>query len=121
MRLQFVTASNAKQIFFKTDMKQILIQSRIYHVRGKKVMLDYDLAKIYGVKTKVLNQAIKRNQKKFPRDFMFQLNVREWNKIAGLATVIRNVAENKTNRSQFVTGSKYRSKHFFLMFLLNTE
>lgn len=93
-------------------MKQILIQSKIYHVRGKKVMLDYDLAKIYGVKTKVLNQAIKRNSRRFPRDFMFQLNAREWNKIATLDTVIQNVAEKKTMRSQFVTASNKRNKQF---------
>src|SRR5688572_2890715 len=93
-------------------MKMILIKSKIYQIRGKKVMLDYDLAKIYGVKTKVLNQAIKRNRKKFPRDFMFQLNTREWKKIASVNTIIENVAEKKMNRSQFVTGSKHRSKKF---------
>lgn len=90
----------------------ILIKSKIFQIRGKKVMLDYDLAKIYGVKTKVLNQAIKRNRKKFPRDFMFQLNTREWKKIASISTVIKNVVEKKTRRSQNVTASKYRNKQF---------
>jgi hypothetical protein len=49
------------------------IQSMIYLVRGQKVMLDADLAQLYGVKTKVLNQAIRRNMARFPEDFMFEL------------------------------------------------
>ena len=66
------------------------IISKIYIIRDKKVMLDRDLADLYGVKTKVLNQAVKRNVKRFPEDFMFQLN-RE---------------EVKAARSQFVTLQK---------------
>ena len=53
------------------------IESLIYEIRGKKVMLDKDLAKMYGVETKVLNQAVKRNRKRFPEDFMFQLTPEE--------------------------------------------
>ena len=53
------------------------IESLIYEIRGKKVMLDKDLAKMYGVETKVLNQAVKRNMKRFPEDFMFQLTPEE--------------------------------------------
>jgi hypothetical protein len=49
------------------------IISQIYIIRGRKVMLDSNLARIYGVKTKVLNQAVKRNADRFPVDFMFQL------------------------------------------------
>lgn len=52
----------------------ILVQNLIYEIRGKKVMLDYDLAKLYHVETKVLNQAVKRNIKRFPSDFMFRLD-----------------------------------------------
>ena len=55
-----------------------IIQSKIHEVRGCKVMLDYDLAKIYKVETKVLNQAIKRNADRFPKDFMFRLTAKEW-------------------------------------------
>ena len=47
--------------------------NKIYLIRGQKVMLDKDLAELYGVETKVLNQAIKRNANRFPEDFMFQL------------------------------------------------
>ncbi len=55
-----------------------IIQSKIYEIRGLKVMLDYDLAALYGVETKVLNQSIKRNAERFPDDFMFRLNKKEW-------------------------------------------
>ena len=50
-----------------------LIQSKIYEIRGQKVMLDFDLAEMYKVETRVLNQAVKRNIERFPDDFMFQL------------------------------------------------
>jgi hypothetical protein len=49
------------------------IQNRIYELRGERVMLDRDLAFLYEVETKALNQAVKRNIKRFPEDFMFQL------------------------------------------------
>ena len=61
----------------------------ISFVRGEKVLLDADLAELYGVATKVLNQAVKRNKDRFPLDFMFQLTAEEWNSM----------------RSQFVTAS----------------
>ena len=54
------------------------IQSKIYEIRGRKVMLDFDLAELYQVETRVLNQAVKRNIGRFPEDFMFQLNADEW-------------------------------------------
>ena len=53
------------------------IRSKIYEIRGKKVMLDRDLAELYHVETKVLNQAVKRNIERFPADFMFQLSKEE--------------------------------------------
>lgn len=54
-----------------------IIINKIYLVRGHKVMLDRDLAEMYGVETRVLNQAIKRNEKRFPADFMFQMTSEE--------------------------------------------
>ncbi len=65
------------------------IQNMIYIIRGLRVMLDSDLAKLYGIETKILNQAVKRNQPRFPDDFMFQLTAEEYNNL----------------RSQFVTSS----------------
>ena len=56
-----------------------VIQSKIYEIRGQKVMLDRDLAEMYDVQTKVLNQAVKRNIERFPEDFMFQLTNEETN------------------------------------------
>lgn len=54
------------------------IVERIFLLRGQKVMFDSDLAEMYGVDTKVLNQAVKRNALRFPEDFMFQLSQNEW-------------------------------------------
>ena len=60
-------------------MEQLqVIQSKIYEVRGQKVMLDKDLAELYQVTTGNLNKAVKRNIKRFPPDFMFQLTDEEW-------------------------------------------
>jgi len=53
------------------------IQQKIYFIRGEKVMFDRDLAVLYGVETKALNRAVKRNKDRFPSDFMFQLNKSE--------------------------------------------
>ena len=56
----------------------VLVQNLIHEIRGKKVMLDFDLARLYHVETRSLNQAVKRNIKRFPSDFMFQLTEKEW-------------------------------------------
>ena len=55
-----------------------IIQSKIYEIRGQRVMLDFDLAAMYGVKTGRLNEQVKRNIERFPEDFMFQLTKGEW-------------------------------------------
>ena len=62
------------------DMSEdlMIVQNLIYEIRGQKVMLDFDLAKLYQVETKVLNQAVRRNIKRFPEDFMFQLDNKEF-------------------------------------------
>ena len=67
----------------------ILVQNLIHEFRGKKVMLDFDLARLYQVETKVLNQSVRRNIKRFPVDFMFQLDNKEFASL----------------KSQFVTSS----------------
>src|SRR4030067_2372672 len=54
-----------------------IIERKIFFIRGKKVMLDRDLAELYEVETRVLNQAVKRNLNRFPEDFMFQLTQAE--------------------------------------------
>jgi hypothetical protein len=50
----------------------------VREVRGQKVMLDFDLARVYGAETKSLNRAVKRNADRFPKDFMFQISSHEW-------------------------------------------
>src|SRR5436190_14241 len=75
------------------------IARAIYLLRGHKVMLDFDLAALYGVATKVLNQAVKRNRDRFPEDFMFRLSVAETSSLR--------------NWSQIVTSSrKHRGKSY---------
>ncbi len=63
-------------------MNLITIQNKIYEVNGVKIMLDFDLAELYEVETRVLNQAIKRNIDSFPEDFMFRLTKEEWEDIS---------------------------------------
>ena len=63
----------------KIHLEEIDIKSLIHVVRGQQVMLDSDLAMLYGVETRSLNQSVKRNIRRFPDDFMFQLTKREWN------------------------------------------
>lgn len=59
-------------------MNLSIIQNKIYEIRGQKVMLDFDLAELYEVETKVLNQSVKRNIERFPDRFMFRLTEKEW-------------------------------------------
>ena len=73
------------------------IKTKIYEIRDQKVMLDFDLAELYEVETKVLNQTVKRNINRFPEDFMFQLTKIEWNSL----------------RSQFVTSKGKGGTRYF--------
>lgn len=57
------------------------IQNLIYDIRDQKVMLDFDVATLYGTETRILKQAVKRNKERFPKDFMFQLNKKEWQEL----------------------------------------
>jgi|WetSurMetagenome_2_1015567.scaffolds.fasta_scaffold356666_2 hypothetical protein len=60
--------------------EESLVQS-IYLIRGKKVMLDFDLAQLYGIETRVLKQQVRRNKDRFPDDFMFELTREEWEEV----------------------------------------
>jgi hypothetical protein len=83
------------------------IEQKIFVLRGHRVMLDKDLADLYGVETKVLNQAVKRNLDRFPDDFMFQLNTNEAESVLFSRSQIVTLKNGaKTNlRSQIVTSS----------------
>jgi hypothetical protein len=63
------------------NMSLLKIETKIYEVRGIKVILDFDLAELYEVETKNLNLSVKRNLKRFPADFMFQLSKSEWDSL----------------------------------------
>jgi len=88
------------------------IETKILLIRGKKVIMDKDLAVLYGVETKQLNQAVRRNIERFPDDFMFQLNTREM----GFWGLKFGLEQPKNLRSQFVTsnrgGRRYQSYVF---------
>jgi len=67
------------------------ITSRIFMIRGRKVMLDRDLAEIYGVETKRLNEQVKRNIKRFPTDFMFQLTAKEKEEVVAICDHLKTL------------------------------
>jgi len=84
------------------------IRSRIFTIRGVQVMLDRDLAELYGVPTKALNQAVKRNIERFPERFMFQLGKDD---IANLRSQIVISSAETSLRSQIVTLNKKQGQH----------
>jgi hypothetical protein len=87
--------------------EQEAIGEKIFTIRGQKVILDFDLAEMYEVPTKRLNEQIKRNKGRFPKDFMFQLTSHEWE-----ALKLQIAISNSSMRSQFATASK-RNVRFF--------
>lgn len=90
------------------------IETPIFSVRGKRVILDADLAHLYGTTTKALNQAVKRNSDRFPEDFAFQLTAEEVRSLRSQFVTSTGqhieLIEEYINRSQYVTGSgKHRN------------
>jgi len=80
-------------------MKAQIIQDSIYEVRGERVMLDFDLAKLYSVETRIFNQAVKRNGQSFPKDFMVRLTAKEWKEISSSQIVMMdNLPKNRAGR-----------------------
>lgn len=103
-------------------MKTEIIHNKIYEIRGHKVMLDYEIAEMFEVETRTLNQAVKRNIERFPEDFMFQLTEAEWELMRSqIATSSGSSALRSQNVtlnedvliSQFVT-SKGNSSQFVM-------
>jgi hypothetical protein len=86
------------------------IERQIHYIRGHKVMLDSDLAELYGVETKVLNRAVKRNRGRFPADFSFQLTTEE-------AVVLRFQIGTSSLRSQSVTSKPVRGGRRYLPYV----
>ena len=93
----------------KLTLRPENIAQLVYFIRGEKVMLDADLAKLYGVSTKALNQALRRNRERFPEDFVFQLTAEEFALLR--SQIVTSNAEEpdsqglRPNWSQFVTSS----------------
>jgi len=85
-----------------------VIQNKIYEARGQKIMLDFDLAQLYEVETRVLNQAIKRNIDSFPEDFMFRLTREEYNVLRSQIVILnKQQSDNhEINSSQIVMTKK---------------
>ena len=91
----------------QSSSEDISIKSMIRVIRGQQVMLDFDLAFLYGVETKALNQAVKRNTNRFPEDFMFKLTKSEL-EILRSQIVTSNPIERQQNtnwKSQIVTSN----------------
>ena len=72
-------------------MSLLTLQNKIYEINGVKIMLDFDLAELYEVETRVLNQAIKRNIDSFPEDFMFRLTKEEWELMTSSQSVMMDL------------------------------
>ncbi len=95
MQTQIQHLENRQQINFQPTIPTIvlvmmelqIIQNKIYEIRGQRVMLDFDLAELYEVETRVLNQAVKRNIRRFPSDFMFQLTNKEFDNLMSQSVI----------------------------------
>ena len=94
-------------------MQLTIIQNRIYEIRSVKVMLDFDIAELYQIETKRLNEQVKRNKDRFPIDFMFRLTKKEWNSMRSqfVTSSSQDVDFNQSTdmRSQIATASKKRN------------
>ena len=83
-------------------MQLQLIQKKIYELRGQRVMLDFDLADLYEVETRALNQAVKRNAERFPERFMFQLTREEWKSLISQIVISKNEKRGGTQKLPYV-------------------
>jgi len=90
----------------KEIMKNNHIENLVYFIRGEKVMLDVDLAFLYGVETKRLNEQVKRNQNRFPLDFMFRLTKEEWTSLKSQIATSKNEPELKSQNATSKRGGR---------------
>ena len=108
---------NDKKELTIIELTEENIEAMVYEIRGQKVMLDFDLARIYGYTTKAFNQQVQRNIEKFPEDFMFQLTNEELERFLRCKIITTNTnlrskksATNDNLRSQIVTANELSSK-----------
>ena len=101
--------AKAKKAIIKIIPDETIIR-KIFLLRGQKVMLDYDIAALYEVETKRLNEQVKRNAERFPNDFMFRLTAKEWQNMrsqyATASPEITDLHKTKTMGSQIATASQ---------------
>jgi hypothetical protein len=89
-----------------TLMQLSLIQSKIHEIRGQKVMLDRDLAEMYEVENRVLNQSVQRNISRFPKDFMFQLTKAEFDSLISQNVISKKVGRGGIRKMPYAFTSK---------------
>lgn len=82
-------------------MQLITIQNKIYEIRGQSVMLDFDLAELYEVETKRLNESVKRNIERFPERFMFRLTKTEWETMRSQISTASDQSKRNRNTTPF--------------------
>ena len=92
--------TKSKSTEIKVTEEKII--EKVFFVRGVKVMLDKDLAEMYGVEVKVLNQAVKRKIQRFPNDFMFQLSDKEWDSLKSQIVTSKNPGRGGVRKLPFV-------------------
>ena len=106
------------------SLQTINIETKILVIRGQQVMLDRDLAELYGVETKVLNQAVKRNIDRFPQNFMFQLDEYEFKNWRSQFVTLKNLKTQEQIESQRGKHTKYLTyrtdNEQFIIFYIKT-
>ncbi len=82
----------------ENEVTSVLVESKIFMIRGKQVMIDRDLSELYGVETKVINQAVKRNIERFPEEFRFQLTAEEYDSLRSQIVTLKNEDESQRGK-----------------------
>jgi hypothetical protein len=106
-----MTRKSPKTAATATDLSPVVIEQSILFIRGQKVLLDADLAALYGVTTKALNQAVKRNFARFPADFMRQLTWEEARRSAWRQREVRTLRLHRAGRGDAVLGAAQSARH----------
>lgn len=79
-------------------MELMVIQKKVYTLRGCKIILDFDLAELYEIETRILKQAVRRNIERFPEDFMFELTTEEYTFLRSQIVILERPATNKQSQ-----------------------
>lgn len=92
-----MTKTNTNNLKNDLLIQDNIVQERIFNIRGIQVMIDRDLSELYGVETKAINQAVKRNIERFPQDFRFQLTSQEKNELVTICDRFESLKHSSTN------------------------